>query len=355
MKQMEKYSIDDSPGSASKVSQNTRLISLDAFRGLAILIMLLVNNLGTGQSVPDQFKHAGWRESIHIADMAFPWFLLCAGIAIPLSVSSAKWKSLSRRDAFMKIVRRVAVLLVLGGLLESCQDQRITIFSVGVLQTIALAYCVAMSLHGLSALKRGGIASSLLILYWAAIRFLPIPGLGQFQENHNLILYLNETFLNDLGLWGLTRIIPTSALVLIGTCVGDLLLLKDQNRLKKSAILVLVGISVTSVACVWNVDLQFNKWVWTPSYVLLTAGLGIVVLSGFYLSIDALGRRKWAEPLVILGSNAILAYALPIMVKSLIFLPLHIYMGGWGSVIPFIVGWWFFFRWLYQRKLFLKA
>src|SRR5262245_53684572 len=37
-----------------------RLQSLDAFRGLTILGMLLVNNMALDTATPPQFNHAGW-------------------------------------------------------------------------------------------------------------------------------------------------------------------------------------------------------------------------------------------------------------------------------------------------------
>jgi predicted acyltransferase len=317
--------------------------------------MLLVNNLGTGPDIPVQLKHAGWNESVHVADMAFPWFLFCSGIAIPFSAASWRRNGLSRRDVWMKIARRLVILILLGSLVDSCEDRHLVTFSIGILQTIALSYLVAVSLRRLSGIWRGIVAALLLVAYWAAIRFAPIPGMGEFRENNNLILYLNKTFLSDLGLWGLTRIVPTSALVLIGTCVGDFLMAGGYPKFRKVFVLVFSGTAVAALGYLWNIDLQFNKWVWTSSYVLLTAGLGMILLGGFFLAADTYDLKKWVQPLVIFGSNAILAYVLPIVVKSLVLTSLHIYMGGWRSVTVFVAVWWLVFLWLFHRRIFLKA
>src|SRR5689334_7224895 len=62
---------------------NGRLMSLDAFRGLAILGMLLVNNIALDTATPRQLTHAPWNGGIYFADLVFPWFVLIVGVAIP--------------------------------------------------------------------------------------------------------------------------------------------------------------------------------------------------------------------------------------------------------------------------------
>jgi predicted acyltransferase len=53
-----------------------------------------------------------------------------------------------------------------------------------------------------------------------------------------------------------------------------------------------------------------NKTLWSPSYVLFMAGWAMVIFSAFHFLVDVKGRRTWAKPLVIYGSNAILVYML---------------------------------------------
>src|SRR5436309_3067116 len=48
------------PVPAPSARTTARLISLDVFRGLVILAMLLVNNLGDGDSTSYFWKHADW-------------------------------------------------------------------------------------------------------------------------------------------------------------------------------------------------------------------------------------------------------------------------------------------------------
>src|SRR5689334_14795538 len=44
-----------------------RLVSLDAFRGLTIFGMLLVNNMALDTATPRELTHAGWNQGVHVA------------------------------------------------------------------------------------------------------------------------------------------------------------------------------------------------------------------------------------------------------------------------------------------------
>lgn len=337
--------------------KSTRLISLDALRGLTILLMLLVNNIGQRYAgTPLQLRHAGWH-GVHLADLAFPWFLFCAGVAIPFSAASFRKKCLPKRQYLLKVLRRVMILLAIGALLDTLWDARLTLFSVGVLQTIALAYAVGALAYDLPVRGRLAIATVLLVGYWGAVKFLAVPGagVGVFTESQNLILHLNRHYLGQLGLWGLTRLIPTTALLLIGTAIGDMVRSKDWQEHHTLWSLFAAGIVLTAGGYLWNLSLPFNKPVWTPSYVLFAAGVGTLLLGLLYLLADILGHKSVVFPLVVFGSNAILIYTLPIFAKALLAHPLHIYIHGWVRVIPFILFWWLVAWQLYRKKIFLKV
>ena len=76
----------------------SRLLSLDAFRGLTIAAMVLVNNPGTWVAVYAPLKHAEWH-GLTPTDVIFPFFLFIVGVAIPLS-----------RPTAGRVLRRAAVI-----------------------------------------------------------------------------------------------------------------------------------------------------------------------------------------------------------------------------------------------------
>jgi predicted acyltransferase len=296
--------------------RSRRLASLDAFRGLAIVGMLLVNNVALDTATPRPLTHAPWNNGVYFADLVYPWFLFIVGVAIPYSAASHRARGLPLWRYDLKIISRAATLVLLGCLIESSQYKRPT-FDLGVLQQIGLAYLVGAMLGELSMLRRLLVAASFLVGHWAAIRFLPIPGVGPgvFTESTNIIYYFNRTYLQPVSLRGLISLVPMSALVLIGTAVGESLRRETRAPVWKAALLLAAGAVLAGIGWLWNLDLPFNKSVWTASYILYSAGLGAVVLALFYLLIDVIGWRFLGFPLIVFGANAMMAYVTPILVK----------------------------------------
>jgi predicted acyltransferase len=356
-----------------------RLLSLDAFRGLTILGMLLVNNAALDVATPSQLTHAEWNQGVHFADMVFPWFLLIVGVAIPYSAASRRAKGVSSARYGLRVLRRTVGLFLLGCLIDSSLAKR-PVLGLGVLQLIALAYAAGALAYGLPWKYRLACAGVLLIGHWAAIRFVPVPGAGAgiFTEHTNLVNHLNEVYLEPLGLRGLVSVVPTSALVLIGTALGDLLRRPTHSRTRTGAYLSASGIALAVVGWLWNLDLPFNKPVWTASYILYAAGWGTTVLGLCYLLIDVRGWSRWAFPLVVPGSNAIFAYVAPILVKVHLlqewawtaadgspvslqesFLGFFVghagrIAGGWLYTFSYIGLWWLVLLAMYRRRVFLR-
>ncbi len=356
-----------------------RLMSLDAFRGLTILGMLLVNNIALDTDTPRNLTHAPWNQGIYFADLIFPWFLFIVGVAITYAAASHIRKGLPLWRYDLKAFSRAASLILLGCLIDSSLAKR-PVFDLGVLQIIGLAYLIAALLVELPVSRRMIIAVGLLAMHWAAIRFLPIPGVGSgvFTQNQNLINHLNQTYLMPFHLNGLISVIPTSALALIGTVIGDILRRDELGQRHKTIYLLAGGLVLALIGWLWNLDLPFNKPVWTSSYILFTSGLGSILLGVLYLLIDVRMWRMWAFPLVIFGMNAIAAYVIPILVKVYVLQgwtwkmpdgstqPLQAAIlhackahfggigGGWTYTASYILVWWLVLLYMYRKKVFLR-
>jgi len=366
------------PTKAAPSSQPARLVSLDAFRGLTVVLMLIVNNIALDKYTPDMFTHGAWNQGLRLADYVFPWFLLCVGLAIPFSFASFKKKGLPSWRHDIKIVGRAVGLVALGCLVNAAISRQV-VFTLGVLQLIGLSYLVAAFAYELPIVRRTIIAVIMLAGYGMAIKCLPFPGAhaGTFLENSNLIDHINRTYLVIYNLDGLLSVIPTAALMILSTLVGDALINRKLNPLRRLTAMAVVGAVMAVAGVCSNTFIPYNKPVWTPSYLLLTGGVGLLLLAAIYLFTDAIRWTKWPFPLLVLGSNAILAYVLPVLCKVMVFSTWAVYTaagkmslqeaclnslvdrlgrvsGGWTYTWLYICSWWLILFVLYRKRAFVR-
>jgi predicted acyltransferase len=361
---------------ASVTTQTTRSIALDAFRGLTVALMLLVNNISLDAATPAMLQHAPWGGGITLTDLVFPWFLFAAGTAMPFAYQSAHKRGAVGLEWAKRALSRTVWMFGLGCLVTSAVAHR-PILGMGVLQLIALASLVGAVAYPWRTLVRVGIAAALLVAYWALLRFYPVPnvGVGVFEETRNAVRHINESLLEPWGLRGLPSVTPTAALVVIAGLIGDVLRVQLEPR-QRLFRLTMIGAGLTVVGWLWSFDLEFNKTVWTPSYILFTAGLGTLTIAAF-LALEYLGRawRTFAFPLVVFGSNALLVYIAPILIKTWILQDWTVSKGvtvqtwtlrsltdalgqvpgGWAYTLGYILACWLGALWLYRRKLFLRV
>jgi predicted acyltransferase len=121
---------------------NQRALSIDAFRGLTILVMIFVNQLAGVAGVPAWARHMpADADAMSFVDVVFPAFLFIVGMAIPFS--------LARRDAVAAhrhVLGRTVGLVVLGFFMvnaESGYDERWMPWSIAT-WSLAFYACVFM-------------------------------------------------------------------------------------------------------------------------------------------------------------------------------------------------------------------
>ena len=304
-----------------------RLVALDAWRGLTILLMLLVNNVSLGRYTPSQLVHAPWGGGLTLTDLVFPWFLYCAGASLPFSLGQrAEGSWWPDRATVLKLLQRAAPLYLVGALLTSVENQAPTL-GLGVLQLIALASLCAGLLARFPARGRLGAALGLLLLY--RLFLLSVP----FSETDNAVARLNAMFLNDFGLRGITSVIPATALVLLGSVAAQPL----KNRQREVPLLLALGAALALGGWLLADTLGFNKAVWTPAYILYSAGLGTLGMLAFYLIGDARrGQFAWLlSPFTVAGRNSLLAYVFPILLKLWV---LAVWQVNWTGKSQSILG-----------------
>jgi heparan-alpha-glucosaminide N-acetyltransferase len=92
-----------------------RVASVDALRGLVILLMIFVNDVAGVGRAPSWLKHVDVKaDAMTLPDVVFPAFLFIAGMSIPLSLQRASASGRTRIRLLAKVLARTFALLVMG-------------------------------------------------------------------------------------------------------------------------------------------------------------------------------------------------------------------------------------------------
>ena len=92
-----------------------RIISIDVFRALTMILMVWVNDFWTLNSIPKYLKHAANGEDyLGFSDVIFPWFLFAMGMSIPFAFEDRIKIGESLFTIWIHIALRSIALLVMG-------------------------------------------------------------------------------------------------------------------------------------------------------------------------------------------------------------------------------------------------
>ncbi|WP_044129420.1 acyltransferase family protein [Rudanella lutea] len=302
-----------------------RLLSLDAFRGLTVAAMIMVNNAGDWTHIYAPLGHAEWNGWTP-TDLIFPFFLFIVGVSITFALGGIKQKG-DTGDATRKIVRRGLTLFALGLFLNFFPKFDPTnVRILGVLQRIGIVYIVC-SFVFLRTDVRGQrlLAGALLLGYYLLMTLVPVPGVGypNLEPTTNLSAWLDNLVLTPAHVYKSTKVwdpegilstLPAIATGLLGVLTGTWL---RGNRpvAEKIAWLFSAGVLLTIAGLFADAFFPINKKIWTSSFVLLTGGLAMLGLATCYWLIDVVGPerplyRRLSLPFVAYGVNAITVFFL---------------------------------------------
>ena len=92
-----------------------RIASIDAFRGLTILVMIFVNDLASVEQAPWWMKHfPADRDGMTFVDIVFPAFLFIVGMVIPVALHRRRERLGSWVKVSGHVLTRTVSLLIIG-------------------------------------------------------------------------------------------------------------------------------------------------------------------------------------------------------------------------------------------------
>lgn len=345
-----------------------RLISLDVFRGLTILLMTIVNNPGDWGNVYPPLLHAEWHGCTP-TDLVFPFFIFIMGVAVPLAMPDKFYDGTTFNKILVRSLRmlclgiffnffgkiqlfglegiplligRLAITIAVGYALMGTFNSKvknILAFSIlfiylflaysgieayhdvrlpGVLQRIAIVYFVVSLLY-LKTSQRTQIVTGIVLLlgYWAVMTLIPVPGIGEanLDKGTNLASWLDSVLLKGhmyrgTVTWdpeGILSTIPSIVNGIIGLLIGQLLQ-ADTIKIQKAQKMGIIGTILIFFGLIWDIIFPINKSLWTSSYVLYTTGLATVFLTILYYTIDIANYKKGFKPFLIWGVNPMIVF-----------------------------------------------
>jgi len=302
---------------------NTRLTSVDTLRGVTMFFIIGGEKIFTSiyqiwpnsitEALAKNMEHAGW-SGFYFYDQIFPLFLFLVGLLIPTVIFRSKEKGKTNKEIFYHISKRTGVLILLGfatyGLLNfNWPAMRWS----SVLGRIGICYFFA-SLLVLHTNWRTQIylIIALLIGYWAAVEFIPVPGYGPglLTPEGCLTTWLDQKIIPGtlgLGIYDRQGVLSTFtalASTLIGVLAGHWLQTK-RTEIQKTFGFIGAGIILLVAGWIWGQFFFISRNVWTSSFVLYTSGWSLLLMALFYWIIDVKGYKKWTFFFVVIGMNAI--------------------------------------------------
>lgn len=343
--------------------EKKRLHSLDATRGLTIAGMILVNNAGDWSYVFTPLRHVSWN-GLSPADLVYPFFMFIMGVSMFFSLRGCEFK-----PRWGRVLRRAAVIIALGlglGLLKnggSFEHLRLP----GVLQRLGVAYLLATAVVVWCERGLGWVVAGVLAAYFATLR---IWGEGIVGAVDVAVFGSEHLYTRGFDPEGLLSTVPSVCNVLIGFLCGRIIGERDLMKL------FAVGAAFAMAGFLLAYGCPINKNLWSPTFVLVTCGLGATLLATMeYWGADRLRRGSIASAsaagtggvgqswilrfFAVFGANSLFIYIFAevlTMVTNQV--RTSLFSGGYGSSLAwsvvFVMACWTVAWVLWRRKVFIR-
>jgi predicted acyltransferase len=403
----EKPAVAATPEPLSPPTASGRLASIDAYRGLVMLLLVFLDGPNGWTSpiaeahsdspwtlaVVRQFEHVEWA-GLALWDMIQPSFMFVVGTSAAFSYAARSRRGDSYGRMFAHAVYRATLLVLLGVFLRSSGRGATYWTFEDVVTQIGLGYVFLFLLWNRGWKVQLAAAAMILVAYWALFALWPLPGAGydyaavdgrafyegfqaHWNKNAHPAHYFDQWFLNlfpreapfvaNGGGYNTLNFVPSLATMILGLTAGELLRGPSPGR-RKLTLLLAGGLACGAFGLAVHAAGvgPMVKRIWTPSFTLLSGGICLVTLGALYGIVDLAGWRRWAFPAVVVGQNSIAAYALIHLIAHWTLETLHRHFGTGiftvagaefqplledltvGAVI------WLICYWMYRRRIFLK-
>ncbi len=356
-----------------RIKPTERLVSLDAFRGLT-MILLISSSFGLYYlkdhpvfgAFAVQFTHHEWN-GLYFWDLIQPFFMFIVGVAMPFSFAKRWERGESWGESLKHVLKRCATLLFLGVLLH-CWYNRAYVWELwNVLSQLSVTYLVAFLFMKKSI--RYQIIASLVILLgnYLLYRFIPVYGPdGPWIKDANFGTFMDRVLMGKInpgGGWVAINVIGSSAHTMWGVIAG-LWLKSDKPETVKIRNMVIAGVIGVVLGLLLDPVTPIIKRICTSSFIIISGGWALLALAFFYWLVDVRGVKKWTYPVLVVGMNSIFIYMFVNLLGGwanefvgIFTKPLLDPLGLAGKVLQkdfVLLFYWYLCWWLYKRKIFIR-
>ena len=336
---------------------NQRIISIDAFRGITIFIMIFVNELASIANVPQWMKHMpADADAMTFVDLVFPSFLFIVGMSIPFAFNARLLKGDSPKIIWTHTLKRALALIIIGvymvnaeygydeskmfiapafwGLLAYSMPIPIwnkypktfpkltkSILQYGGMLVLVLLYFLYVQDTGAVGItpKWWGILGLIgwaylitVVYYWLVNGKLPAMIVFLFVCLIANVLNLTEgTFVREMG--GLSFIAGhmTHATLVVAGVVISLLFFEGKKAENINWKVIGFGLLFFVAGYLLRPYYEVSKIRGTPSWVLYSAGICTAVFYFLYWLMEVKKQTKWSNFFMPAAANPLLIYILP--------------------------------------------
>ena len=341
-------------------SKPQRVLAIDAFRGITMLVMIFVNTLAGVRGMPAWMDHApAGVDGMTVPDVVFPAFLFIVGMSIPFAAAQRAAEGDTPWRQWRHVLSRAAGLLVLGVFMVNAEEGyneaamgmsihlwsllfyacAILVWAVYRFENKALAVALrligAAGLLALALLFRGGADGSLRLapqwwgilglIGWAylyasvafrftrgsltAVALLVLGCTAYYCAAHTVAApswfgaQAENAVHTSITLCGLL-----TALIFFGEA-------RPASRAFGMAAALAAGLAV--IAFVLRPAFHISKIDATPSWALYSSALCVLLFAALYWLVDLRHRQRWTAPLRPAAANPLLTYIIPYIVYAL--------------------------------------
>jgi heparan-alpha-glucosaminide N-acetyltransferase len=351
-------------------SEFPRVVAVDAFRGF---MMALIASAGFGLAALDAkqpfgrvggwMRHSPWK-GCTLWDTIQPSFMFLAGLSLVLAMARRTAKGDTATDHARHLVIRSVKLIVVSQILIWIARNEVRPQLIDSLSQIAIASLIVVVILALPRPWQVVAGVALIGAHWGLHLAFPGPDgawSGQLPIGMRIDQKLFRWSYYD-GAYSTLNVLSSTLWPLAGAWVGQYLLARHAPR---RTVRVLAGWAVVALVS----GLALARWVpmvkalATPSFVVIGLGWSLAFMTVAYALFDVVGLRRLAWPLVIIGRNSIVVYALDVALRGWLQSSVFVFtrgyppLGRFGVVADLLtVGLviWLLCLWLHRRNIVVK-